>query len=276
MDAWWPVGPIADAAHLYGAASWVGGLLALMRVRRWLRGPSPATFTTVVLAAFSRFALLSVALVVGAGVVLSVILVGSVGALVDTSYGWVVLAKVGLLVPMVVLGTLNRKELPRDAASVAPAAAVSSVAKRIRGEAVLGAAVLVLAGVLTTMNPAALPPANPPFTLNATGGGLYAIFQVFPHPSGPGSYLFTLEVFTANNGSVYIDAANGSSTLTFSRGGSGAPPVSVPLEGPHGYNHFFYGPSDVLSQPGTWRVDARLVRTNGSAVDFGFSVPIHA
>ncbi len=276
VESWWPVGPLVDATHLYGAALWVGGLLAVVRVRRWLIGPSPATFTTMILEAFSRFALLSVALVVGGGIVLSVLLVGSVGALVGTSYGWTVLAKVGLLVPMVVLGALNRKRLSPDAEPRATPAETSSVAKRIRVETILGIAVLVLAGLLTTLSPTALPAANPPFTQNATSDGLYAIFQVFPSPSGPGSYLFTLEVFTANNDSVYIGAANDSSTLTFTLLASGVPPITVSLQGPHGYNHFYYGPSDILSQPGTWEVDARLVRTNASAVDFQFKVPIHA
>ncbi len=273
VDAWWPVGPLADAAHLYGVALWVGGLLAVVRARGWLlQSPSPE-FAEVVLAAFSRFALLSVALVVAAGVVLGVILVGSLDALVGTEYGWIVLAKIGLLVPMVVLGVLNRRSLrPADSEEKAPRG-VPAVARRVRAEAALGAGVLVLAGFLTVLNPAALPPANPVFTLSGTGGGLYAVFQVFPYPAGPGDYLFTLEAWLVSNGSYLIGAANGSASLTFLPPGGGTP-STVAMDGPHAYNHFYYGPSGNLSRPGTWGIDARIVRTDGPLAEFLFNVTV--
>ena len=273
VEEGWPLGPLADAAHLYGVALWVGGLLAVVRVRGpLLRSLSPA-FAAVALEAFSRFAMLAVVLVVVAGTALGVLLVGSLGALVDTEYGWVVLAKIGLLVPMVALGTWNRRSLARSRADGSRARDMAPVARRVRAEAALGAGVLVLAGLLTSLNPAALPPANPTFTLSGTDAGLYAVFQVFPYPSGPGSYLFTLEAWLADNGSNVIDVVNGSANLTFRPPWGGAP-QTVTMEGPHGLNHFYYGPTGILSEAGTWEIDARVVRTSGPVADFVFRVTL--
>ena len=66
-NAWWPLGPVADAIHLYGAALWAGGLLAPLRTRRWLREPTPPAFSEGLLHPFSRPAPPGVLLVASAG-----------------------------------------------------------------------------------------------------------------------------------------------------------------------------------------------------------------
>ncbi len=273
VDAWWPVGPLADATHLYGVALWIGGLLAVVRVRGWIvRSPSPE-FAELVLVGFSRFAFLAVALVIAAGIALAVILVGSLDALFGTEYGWVVLAKIGLLAPMVTLAALNRRNLRSTPTGPHPSRDVRTVTRRVRGEAALGAAVLVVAGLLTTVNPAALPPANPLFTQSGTSGGLYAIFQVLPFPAGPGDYTFILEAWLESNGSYDIGVTNNSASLTFIPPDGGTS-VNVTMDGPHGPNHFFLGPIGILSRAGTWEIDARIVRTGEPLAFFVFSVTI--
>ncbi len=272
---WWPLAPIADAAHLYGAALWVGGLLAVFRVRPWLREPTPPGFARTVLEGLSRFALLGVILVVSAGLVLGVTLIGTVDALVGTPYGWVVLAKGALLVPLVAIGAWNRRNLRRaDTAARGPADAVRAVARNVRVEAVLGAAVLVLAGLLVTMSPAAAPqPLNPTFTLDATAGGLYGIFEMNPWPAGPGSYIFQLIVYYAGNQTAYYGGGN--ATMSFLLEGGNGTWVPIPMEGPHG-NHYVILNAGVLDAAGTWDIQAALRGPSGTAVDLAFTVTIHA
>ncbi len=272
---WWPLAPIADAAHLYGAALWVGGLLAVLRVRPWLREPTPPAFAQAVLEGFSRFALLGVVLVVSAGFVLGFVLVGTVDALVGTPYGWVVLAKGALLVPMVLVGLWNRRNLRSPETRARSAAeAVRAVAGRVRTEAVLGAAVLVLAGLLVTMSPAAAPqPLNPNFTLDTTASGLYAIFQMNPWPAGPGSYIFQLVVYYAGNQSAYYGGGN--ATMAFLLEGGNGTWIPIPMDGPHG-NHYVILNSDVLDAPGTWDIQGQLRGPSGTAADLNFTVSIHA
>src|SRR5439155_27281363 len=105
---WGLAGPIADAIHLTGVSLWVGGLLALFRLRPWLREKELEPVAKEVFAGFSELAGWAVALVLGAGVVLSLILIGTWDALLGTPYGWIVLAKISLFAPMVALGAWNR------------------------------------------------------------------------------------------------------------------------------------------------------------------------
>ena len=271
-NAWWPLGPVADAIHLYGAALWAGGLLALLRTRRWLREPTPPAFSEGLLRAFSRLALLGVLLVVSAGAVLALILVGSVDGLLGSGYGWVVLAKTTLLVPMVSLGAWNRWRLGREPEEKPTHERVARLSRTVRTEALLGAAILVLAGLLVTMNPAAAPgPQNPTFILDATAGGLYAIFQMNPWPEGPGDYIFQVVLYYENNGTAYYPGAN--ATLSFLLEGGNGTAVTLPLEGPHG-NHYYID-SPVLDAAGTWQLRAEVRGPQGTPVDFAFTVTLH-
>lgn len=271
VEAWWPLGPFADAIHLYGAVLWVGGLVAILRVRPWLLRSAPGGFADFVLLSFSKMAFLAVGLIVAAGIGLGLVLVGSVDNLLRTGYGWLIVAKSALLVPMVALGAWNHRAV-RHAEGRSPATgSTSEVVARVRVEAALGVAILVLAAGLTTVNPAALPPANPLFTLTATAGGLYAILQIVPYPEAPGNYTFSLEAWLVSNGSQYIGVAGTNNTLAFSLGGG--TPVIVPLDGPHGPNHFS-AVTEAMDAPGAWRVVAHLSLVSGGGVDFAFDVPL--
>ncbi len=273
-SSWWPLGPVADAVHLYGAALWVGGLLAILRARPWLRPPTPAAFSRDLLAAFSRFAFLGALLVVSAGAVLALVLVGTASGLLGTAYGWIVLAKGALLVPIVALGAWNRRTLHREAAGEKPEpAAIERLTRNVRVEAILGAVVLILAGFLVTVNPAAAPqPVNPAFLLEATNGGLHGIFEVNPYPSTPGTYFFQLTLYYPGNGTPFLGGGNGS--LAFVLVGGNATGVTVPLQGPHD-NHYFVE-SGVLSAPGTWEARATVDGPSGTAVVLSYTITLHA
>ncbi len=271
---WWPLGPVADAVHLYGAALWVGGLLAILRARPWLRPPTPAVFSRDLLAAFSRFAFLGAVLVVSAGVILALIFVGTWEGLLGTAYGWTVLSKTALLAPLLAIGAWNRRTLRRDAAGGKPApAAVERLARNVRMEAVLGAAVLVLAGLLVTMNPASAPqPVNPLFLLQATNGGLLGFFEVDPFPAAPGTYFFQLTLYYPGNGTPFFGGGP-NATLTFVLVGGNATGATVPLDGPHD-NHYFVQ-SSVLDAAGTWEVRAAVKGASGTPVVLSYTIVLH-
>lgn len=274
VGGWWPLGPVADAVHLYGAALWVGGLLAILRARAWLRAPTPAVFTRDLLAAFSRFAFLGAFLVVSAGVMLGVILVGSVAGLLGTGYGWIVLAKGSLLAPMILLGAWNRRTLRGDASGERPEpGAVERLARNVKVEAVLGAAVLVLAGLLVTVNPAAAPqPQNANFVLQATSGGLQGVYTMLPYPSTPGDYVVELYLYNAANGTPFLGGGNG--TITVRLVGGNATGFTLPLDGPH-ENHYIAS-SVPFGAPGTWDVEADVHGPSGAPVALTFTLTLHA
>ena len=274
IDAWWPVGPIADAMHLYAVCLWVGGLAALVRAWPWLRRAENPRLTWSLLRLFSLNALAAVVLLVFGGILLEVILVGSLYALLTQPYGWTVIAKSVLIVPMVWLGWRNRKRVAKgsEPADTEPARR-ERISRNVTVELTIGVAILVAAALLTSMYPPATPPQVQYLSETTTGQGLFALFQVFPVPSAPGPYLATVQLWLAANGSPYVGMYNATATLTFVREGGGGN-VTETLLGPHGPNHW-YVQTDAMSQAGTYDVEARFARPDGFVASFPFQVTVY-
>ncbi|MER0481354.1 copper resistance protein CopC [Streptomyces sp. Edi2] len=93
-----------DVLHLLAVAAWLGGLAALVVSLYW--GP-PVERTAV--RRFSRIAFGSVLVLVATGVYQSWRQVGSWHALTDTTYGWLLLLKVGLVVVLVGIAGVSRR-----------------------------------------------------------------------------------------------------------------------------------------------------------------------
>ena len=271
---WGLLGPAADAAHLVGVSLWVGGLLALFRVRPWLREGEMAPVAREVFAGFSTLAAYSVALVLGAGVVLSLILVATWEALLGTLYGWIVLAKISLFAPMVAVGAWNRyRVLPASDVPEKLPDTVAHLARNVRIEAILGAVVLTLAAILTSLSPpTSLAGGTAEFHRTATSQGIRFDFSAYPYPSVPGVYTFEILLYNATDGSGFETATN--ATLTFTLANPPLPPSNATMEGPHG-NHFFVT-TPALSQRGIWRVDVRIQRTTGPDVRVTFNIAVGA
>ncbi len=92
--------------HAVAVAYWVGALAPLIVM---IRENGPATLA--VLERFSRWAMLAVAMLVAAGAVLAVIQLGSIHALYDNAYGWLLSAKLAAVLTLLGLAVLNRARL---------------------------------------------------------------------------------------------------------------------------------------------------------------------
>lgn len=270
-SAYGALGVGLDAAHLLGVAVWVGGLLAIVRLRRWIVAPEAAGWAPDVLRGFSGMAFVAVGLVLFGGLGLALILVGTLDNLFGGAYGWIVLAKSALFAPMVALGAYNRyRLLPR--AEEADSPTVPGVARNVRREFVLGALVLALAALLTAISPPiqASSPFAGGFALDSIQDGVKLDFEVGPYPTVPQNYTFTVLVYNATTNTGYRNAT--AANLTFSRdGGTPSPPIA--LSGPHGND--FYVSSDVMAQPGTWQVRLVVARNNGPDLTAYFYIPLH-
>ncbi len=140
---------VLDTLHQLGASAWVGGLAHLAAIAFGL-GPSgwPAT----VLTRFSTLALSSVALLVGAGLGLSLGYVDGLGGLLGTSYGVMVLVKVVMLLGLLALGSANFFVVRRLADG--PPVPLGRVQRFVEVELGLGLTVLFAAASLTSLPPA--------------------------------------------------------------------------------------------------------------------------
>ncbi|NMO92885.1 copper resistance protein CopC [Actinomycetospora sp. TBRC 11914] len=110
VDAPVVLGLAADLAHLAAMSLWIGGLVVLLLAL--VRPASPAPVAAV-LPGFSRGAQVAVGVIVATGLYQTWRDVGEPGALVTTTYGWLLLGKVAGVVVLLVLGDRARRLVAR-------------------------------------------------------------------------------------------------------------------------------------------------------------------
>jgi copper transport protein len=153
--AWLVMG--ADLVHAATAAVWLGGLLGLglylALARRRQGDPAEAA---VVLGRFSTLAGVLVALLGVTGIALAVVIVGSVPALVGSTYGQLLLIKLGVVAVIGGLAAWNRFSLvPRLVRAGDASDGWFHLARAIRLEVVGLVLVVALTSALTLQNPRA-------------------------------------------------------------------------------------------------------------------------
>jgi copper resistance protein D len=151
----------ADALHLAGAASWIGGLVSLVALLVMTPCHSVHGWALVLRDAAQRFSTLgmfSVAALMVSGVANAGILVGSLHALLITSYGRLLMIKVTLFAVMLFFAAINRFWLtPRLVVRSGDEPERDAVRKLTRNcwiEIALGLAIFAIVGALGTMHPA--------------------------------------------------------------------------------------------------------------------------
>jgi copper transport protein len=153
--AWLVMG--ADLVHAATAAVWLGGLLGLWlylaRARRRQADPVEAG---AVLSRFSTLAGVLVALLGVTGIALAVVIVGSVPALFGSTYGQLLLLKVGLVALIGGLAAWNRFFLvPRLGRAGGSSGGWRQLLRAVRLEAVGLVLVVGVTSALTLQNPRA-------------------------------------------------------------------------------------------------------------------------
>ena len=141
---------VADFLHMAAAAAWVGGIpYFLLVLYRTHDGRAHA----LVGRRFSMLLIWTVAVLVGAGLVMAVAYVGSIDAIYGTAYGVMVATKVVLLLALLLFGAMNNRIIARMThdASVS----VLRVRRFAEVEIAIGFTVLFAAASLTSQPPAA-------------------------------------------------------------------------------------------------------------------------
>ena len=172
-------GPIAvDALHLLATGVWIGGLVplgALLATAARDGGADARPYAVLTARRFSRVALGCVAVLVASGLVNALVQVGGIPALVGTTYGRLLLLKLGLLVPLVVLGAVNRRTLiPRLAGEAVAVGrpAMRRLAASVGVEAALAAAVVAVVATMSVTPPGRHADPTWPFSFRLTFAAL--------------------------------------------------------------------------------------------------------
>ncbi|MEU2333037.1 copper resistance protein CopC [Streptomyces sp. NPDC013172] len=96
-----------DVIHLLAVATWLGGLTALLVAL--YRAPAEAPVESAAVRRFSRVAFASVLALVGTGIYQSWRQLGSWSAFTDTTYGELLLVKIGLVALLVGIASVSRR-----------------------------------------------------------------------------------------------------------------------------------------------------------------------
>jgi putative copper resistance protein D len=161
---------LVDAAHILGAGAWLGALPALallLRSASTEEGADGRPYAVLAARRFSSWALFVMAVIVGTGVWNAWNEVGGVPGLVGTPYGRLVLLKTALLLPVLALAAWNRRSLlPRlgDDGATVGRPAMRSLAGFVAVEAIVGAALVVVATALALTPPGAHTTPDWPFS----------------------------------------------------------------------------------------------------------------
>lgn len=150
---------VADAVHATSAALWFGGIIGLAMVLT-MRSADTVESTAGVLRRFSLLAIVSVCALIVAGITLT--LAGSgehIGSLHTTTWGRIVLAKIGLTAIVILIAGWNRRSLVPSLISPTEDFAVRSarwktLLRAVRFEALIMVVVICLTAALVNVQPA--------------------------------------------------------------------------------------------------------------------------
>lgn len=152
---------MSDIVHMIAAAVWVGGIAAfglMLRPRRGARNDIDVEIVARALASFSRVGTAAVSVIIITGLFNGFVILGSgMSALFQSTYGWLLMAKVALVGVMLVLAANNRWRLTPALERMAESRDTESALVRLRVsvslEAAAGAGVLALVAWLGTLAP---------------------------------------------------------------------------------------------------------------------------
>ena len=193
--AWRGLAIGAEIVHLCGIALWLGGLGYFATLFWWstFREQSPAAELAWAIPTFSLLAVGAVGLLTVSGLYLTRLHLGSFAQLLSTSYGRVLLAKLGVVATMLALGGYHQFIVhPRMLASLTPTAGGEDLVsqpfrKTLRIEALLGLLALLLAAVLGTTSPPVIAPipVAETFRQSQLVDGMQITIEVWPVRPGP-------------------------------------------------------------------------------------------
>lgn len=196
---------VGDLVHLAAAGAWLGGLLVLAL---WLwqgRTAIPAIagpFLQQVVGRFSALATLSIFVIVSSGIFTSLVHLPTVAALWQTTYGWLLLVKIALVLLVLGIAALNHRLVRTQAGQGAPWPEVSyrTFQRQVGGEALLSVGLMLVVAFLvqtpppppvtTTTVTAALP--HQTFAVILPADDLSIHMQITPNQVGNNSYAIHL------------------------------------------------------------------------------------
>jgi len=279
-----------DWLHLVAGGFWIGGLVQLLLLVPTIlsRTERRAEFLAGIVPRFSLLALASVAVIVTTGIVQSLSELDGVGHLVNSNYGYTLLAKVLLLTPLVGIGAFNLLIVGPRFLSFARERVTDLLTRALRwetrfrmavvAEVAIAIAILAVTAVLTeTRPPTSAQSAASASSVPGLGGvpqtqevdDLKIVLVVDPGKAG------------ANDLSVVLQDTNGDERavqrviLRFTYKGQDLGTTEDDAQPLHPQVHYVLNTSQ-LSLPGEWEIQVIVRREGLLDARTSFTVPVEA
>jgi copper transport protein len=258
---------IVDVVHIAAASTWVGGL-AFTVIALVLAGADRWPLASRAVPVFSILAVGSVVTLIAAGTFRGYQEVRAFHGLWDTTYGKLLLVKIGLVLPLLALGAYNNRfAVPRLRRHIASALEQRRFLRAAGAELAIMAAIVGVTAVLVTEPPAkASVEAQEKVADVVPIGNLEVSYSIEPAKTGPNVihfYFFTPRGVPANIDDLKLLASLPSQNLG---------PIRIPLQKivPSHYTT----PGGVFPQPGEWQVTLEARRGEFEALTQTVTVPI--
>jgi copper transport protein len=292
----------SDYLHLVASSTWLGALVMLWPVLRWRPAGTDESQRYLFLAnAADRFSIMagvSVAVVFATGTFNGLTAMPNADSMIHTTYGKVLLAKLALLIPLMAVAGLNAFVLkPRLVATIDTLyqqGGTTDIAVRERDTAVLArvraglmrvvvaevalvlavfASVSVLSQTSTAKGEiaqdAAATAGAQKFSQQAAAGDVQLALEVTPNRVGLNEYTLTI---TKPDGTPATTVTQARLRFNYDEVQGAVAPSELIL------NKFgdgeYRGAGAYFSQPGNWRVDASIRRSDADDVSHTYVLPV--
>lgn len=264
----------ADAIHATAAALWLGGLVGLVMVLS-LRTSETVGSTAGIIGRFSLMAIWSVIALTIAGLTLTI--TGSdanLNSILTTTWGQLVLAKIGLTLIIVLIAAWNRRTLVPSLTNPTKntgelAVRWATLLRTIRAEAVLLVAVVALTAIVVNLPPARTAVVATTDRVDLTQRVDTGNVQLSVDPAIVGPNTVAVR-YTDGTGQA-VNVAN-SMSIEFSQPSAGLEPITrqVPSSEPG----VFVIQGNELSIPGTWTITIAVRTGDFTEQRTSFEVPV--
>lgn len=264
----------ADAIHATAAALWLGGLVGLVMVLS-LRTSETVGSTAGIIGRFSLMAIWSVIALTIAGLTLTI--TGSdanLNSILTTTWGQLVLAKIGLTLIIVLIAAWNRRTLVPSLTNPTKntgelAVRWATLLRTIRAEAVLLVAVVALTAIVVNLPPARTAVVATTDRVDITQRVDTGNVQLSVDPAIVGPNTVAVR-YTDGTGQA-VNVAN-SMSIEFSQPSAGLEPITrqVPSSEPG----VFVIQGNELSIPGTWTITIAVRTGDFTEQRTSFEVPV--
>ncbi len=254
---------LSDYLHLVGAAMWAGGLfhlaLAVLPALWGVEAPKRRAFLAVAVPRFSVVAIIGAVVLAASGMFSAWAQVTTIPSL-GVPYGVTLVVKMAVVVPLLVLAFVNHRWIRGRLAGNDDAS--RWLTRTVIGEAVIAVLVLLLAGLMTSMEPARQVAAREGrglpdgFVDNTISENVVVDIGVEPAKTGRNQVRVTL---ADRRGAPITDATDVRVRLSFLEQDLGELPVPLEKAG----EGVWILDDAVIALVGVWQIEADITRLNG-------------